>query len=683
MRRRRLVLIILSALLPAVLLLMAEGVARVGGWGGYPPVFRQLGGDEERAWFSTLGAGVESYFDLRSSSTGTMDLVHFADPKADDTVRIVLLGGSAMQGYPQPRALSNGAFLQAMLEQLWDDRAVEVLNFSATAVASYPVKCFLASVLDHDPDLVIVMTGNNEYYGAYGVASLRGPARSPTGMRMARWTRSLGLVQWWQSGPAPQRGAESTGPLMERMAAGLVGPHDSRRDAAARSLRAHLQEMEARCAERDVPLMLCTLPANERDMAPIGDLAATLESSESASELRNDLADALDRSKEESVSATSAWHELAEKHPDEAIVHYRLAQMLEASGDRDGAIAEYSRARDLDTMPWRASSTLNQVVRETTTDGDAVLCDMDAAFRQVSPQGAAGWELMDDHVHMSLAGQALFARTIVEAMARLPGRLHVDPEKVAALPDWRVFAEQLGANDVEAYGVARRMRTLLQISFMQSNNEEAVKRAEAKCAELFARLSAADREAVEAWTDPKLKRIKLRPLSGVAGYYRVLEGDYAGAAPLFSFARRCTARITPWRLEYTWYELLCSRHLHAQPTAADAALVEEGVRIGTLLEEFGGMTELDTAGYLGMILALSGQDEKATRYLERAVDGAEGMEGAEVVIALAGVYLRGGQRPEAIRLLRRAASDPTMAAKAGAVLQQVDPEAASAGRTTP
>ena len=73
-------------------------------------------------------------------------------------------------------ALGLAAFLQLMLQDAWPDRRVEVINLGTTAIASFPVLGITTEALDYEPDLVVVYTGHNEFFGTYGVASVAAPA---------------------------------------------------------------------------------------------------------------------------------------------------------------------------------------------------------------------------------------------------------------------------------------------------------------------------------------------------------------------------------------------------------------------------------------------------------------------------------------------------------------------------
>ena len=60
-----------------------------------------------------------------------------------------------------------------MLQDAWPERQVEVFNLGITAAASFAVARTAEQALELDPDVVVVSTGHNEYYGVYGAASQR------------------------------------------------------------------------------------------------------------------------------------------------------------------------------------------------------------------------------------------------------------------------------------------------------------------------------------------------------------------------------------------------------------------------------------------------------------------------------------------------------------------------------
>ncbi len=668
--RRRAVFHLVIWILPFAIVALGELACRLGGFGGYPTIIQRVGEDDGRTWYDTSRRGTDTFFG-RAVQGGGMREIHFTSPKPPTTTRIVFLGESAIQGFPQPLPLTNGSFLEAMLRDVWrSERPVEVLNFGATAVASFPVLCFLDEVLDHDPDLVVLMVGNNEFYGAYGTASLPRLGRSPSGIRMVRWVRGLALSQWLQS--LMERKAPKSGTLMERAAAKKQIRHDDpMRASAAKSLRTHLVAMVRRCAARNVPVILCTVPTNERGLAPIGsDPEPDLQIAERQTFQQN-LALAAKLLAADPAGAAEKARAAIDLDPTAARAHFILGQALTELKRHDEALAAYVRARDLDTMPWRATSAAQAAVRDAAREG-AILCDMEAAFRAESAGGAIGWELLDDHVHLSLRGQALFARTLATTLAEMPEPLHVSEEEIEKLSPWDTYAESMGHSVYTDYLAASHLQKLFDIDFIRKNNEAAHRRVETLGNDLLARMSDVDRKAVERWRDPSLHGETDRPLEWVVGVYRMEGGDYEAASRLFRVARESVARVSLWRLELTWLLLTCNRHLHTAATAEDEQLCREAIQIGRLLERHGGDENARVMRYLGLAYNLADDPIAAIARLEPAVRTGSGEARWEVVAALADSYLQVGRKDDARRLLGMAMRDPQMAAPARQMLQQIE-----------
>jgi tetratricopeptide (TPR) repeat protein len=302
-------------------------------------------------------------------------------------------------------------------------------------------------------------------------------------------------------------------------------------------------------------------------------------------------------------------------------------------------------------------------VRAAATDG-AILCDMEAAFRAESPGGAIGWELLDDHVHMSLRGQALFARTLLGTLASLPPPLRVERSVLDQLPSWEDYAERLGHSVFSDYLAVTHVRRLFDIPFMRRHNEAAFRRFDEELGRLVAGLSPLDSTAVARWHDPGMHGATERPVEFVVGVYRQAAGDHDAAARLYRVALGSVPTLSLWRLELAWRLLVCNRHLHPAPTAEDVQLLEQAIGIGELMRAQAGARTAEVCRYLGLAYNLAGDHRGAVDCLEVAASRAAGAEGWEVMAALADSYRELGRQDLAVGTLDRALSDPGMAAAA-------------------
>ena len=145
-----------------------------------------------------------------------------------------------------------------MLQDALPDRTVEVFNLGITSIASFAVAQVVADALVLEPDLVVVYTGHNEFYGIYGV----GDYQTPTYNRLDYALRQLHLAQLVQGAVDYFDGSGSSTDLLKLMAQrGEVPVDSSRRRAAEVHLRENVRRIAKTCQNVGVPLILCTLAA--------------------------------------------------------------------------------------------------------------------------------------------------------------------------------------------------------------------------------------------------------------------------------------------------------------------------------------------------------------------------------------------------------------------------------------
>jgi tetratricopeptide (TPR) repeat protein len=106
-------------------------------------------------------------------------------------------------------------------------------------------------------------------------------------------------------------------------------------------------------------------------------------------------------------------YQAAEKIDNQyAELEFRIARSLEALGDNTSARKHFMRARDLDTLRFRADSRINEINRSVAGASGAELVDADNMLSQASPDGITGSEFVYEHVHMTPQGNYLLARAM-------------------------------------------------------------------------------------------------------------------------------------------------------------------------------------------------------------------------------------------------------------------------------
>ena len=389
----------------------AEGALRLGGYGAPAPMFTQVeNGDGSRSWVTNRTAFAATFAPAVALSGQTSIPApppqRFAVRKAPGTYRIAVMGGSAARGFPHRDCLSFPRFLEAIINTVCEGPRVEVVNAAVAATGSYTVLERVGElVADQDADMVVVYSGHNEFYGAYGQASAVPGMRSRSLMLTRMWFGRLrltaaarALMEAVVPEPAPPDRPQHLAQVMPARRDITLGSGIYER--AHRIYAANLTAAARRARRHGADTVLCTLGSNVVDFPPLG---------------------------APDGPAGRAFREAAE---------------LDARGRSEQAADRYRLARDLDTVRWRASTPVNQAVRAAATDEGTVLADVAAYLAERSAGPAPGSDLFLEHVHLTAGGNFLVAECVARAIGnsqvgRRLGRWdwsrHVTMDEYAAL----------------------------------------------------------------------------------------------------------------------------------------------------------------------------------------------------------------------------------------------------------
>ena len=591
---RRRVFILITIALPFIALAGVEIALRLFDFGGYPPFIRSVGTLPLGEQLCIVEpAASKPYFFANPTRPGYAEQSSFIMPKPKDTLRIFLIGESAAKGYPQPRNLAMSEFLQTMLGDVLPQKRVEVINLGTTAVASFPLVYQVQDALRYQPDWFVFYVGNNEFFGAYGTASINAAGTMPLwALKLMRAARGLALVQAVES--VVRAGADENRTLMEQMIGQTFIACDSPlREAAARNLQANLGDMLDQVKAAGVAALVCTTASNESGLAPLGQDDVSNLSGAALEEFNELLRQAAACSSAQSAQAVELLGKAALLAPRSALTQFMLANAQANAGDLVAARKAFLLARDLDTMPWRPISVTEQAIRDTAAARGVLLCDIAFKFRNMSARGATDWELLDDHVHPSLQGQVQVARAMAQdvamAIAHTNGLANTPANATALTPipaqpgasitslndpsNWNTYAQRLGSNPFDTYRVNHTLRTLFGIGFMKNNNKQAFDRYESACKNFESTLSPSMLEAAREWQTSKPHAGGMRPLTGMEARVFLRENKTEQALALYQIAQTQVPNYTSWKLEYIYFTLACQERLRQQQFKDATALV--------------------------------------------------------------------------------------------------------------
>ena len=508
----------------AALVVVAEGLLRLVPGLGPSPLVVTLAEDEAtgESLHATSRFYAQRFFTQykgRLAAAGQMGEHFFVEPAPANRYRVVFVGASTVQGFPFPRRLAAASFLQAMLADAWPEREVEVVNLGITSIASFAVAQVVEDVLVLSPDLVVVYTGHNEFYGLYG-------AGRHQRLQYFLWQLHLThLVDRLLGGIGTKD--EPTDLIKMAAARGEVPLYSSGRATAEQNLRDNLRRVSRLCERAGVPLVLCTIVANDAGFAPVG----STEGDEVWKARVEQAAQVLTRgyaAREDAQGALQQLEQAAALASEHAWLWYLQGRALERLGRDAEARRAFRKARDLDTMPWRAPTAHNAVIRAVAKEHGTVLADVDAAFVDAAPAQGVGWEWMVDHVHFSVAGQALLARTVLHSVAELQ---NID---LGLLRSAEAYRRALGDLPVERVVAYNKMGAMLAQAPLHQYNEHNARYLKQLAAMEGQRLSLGERRGIEQWIEQE----RQGPLVLAVADQLFTARDFARAKVYYAAARR-------------------------------------------------------------------------------------------------------------------------------------------------
>ncbi len=338
--------------------------------------------------------------------------------KPKNTYRIFVLGESAAMGDPD-FAYAFSRYLQVMLRQRFPSMKFEIVNAGMVAINSHVILEMARQFADYKPDLFLVYAGSNEVVGPYGPGTvLTGSSMNPAVIRASIFVRSTRIGQLLvESGKTR---TEWRG--MEMFLDKQVRADSPRMELTYRNFDSNIKAIVDIGTASGAHVLLSTIATNLRDSAPFASLHRDGLSSESlqswnalvkkgaAFEIVRDYADAL----KAYTSASQIDDEFAE-------LQFRMARCYWSMGDYDDAKEHYVRARDLDTLRFRADSRINEIIRNVATSSgpNVQLLDAQSLFSAESHNGVAGSELLYDHVHLTPPGNYILALAAYDRIVNL------------------------------------------------------------------------------------------------------------------------------------------------------------------------------------------------------------------------------------------------------------------------
>lgn len=343
----------------------------------------------------------------------------FDTEKPPETYRIFVLGASAAMGVPAP-SYSFGRILEVMLRDMYPGTNFEVHIAAMVAINSHVVLEIAKDCAKYEPDMFIVYLGNNEVVGPFGPGTVF-TSTSPSlsiirGNIAAKSTRTGQLLEQVLQSFAPRGKKPQLWGGMTMFLEKQVRHNSSALESVYSHYEKNLQDIcnAARRAGADV--IVSNVGVNLKDSPPFASLH------------RDDLTESEIQAWEK-IYQEGIDYEIAGEHQQAierylaaaeidqtfADIQFRLGRNYWQAGNYKTARQHYLKARQYDTLRFRADARINEIIQRVASDREdegVYFVDSVAALEESSPYKTPGDELFYEHVHLKFKGNYVLAKTI-------------------------------------------------------------------------------------------------------------------------------------------------------------------------------------------------------------------------------------------------------------------------------
>jgi tetratricopeptide (TPR) repeat protein len=377
--------------------------------------------------------------------------------KPQGTYRIFVLGESAAMGDPDP-AYAFSRYLEVMLRQRFPSMKFEVVNTGSVAINSHVLLPIAKGLATQRPDLFIIYSGNNEVVGPYGPGTaLTSSSMSLPVVRSSIFLRSTRVGQMLTRLGTPKR--EWGG--MEMFLDKQVAASSPLMRNAYSNFESNLRDTVAVGRKAGARVIVSTVATNLKDCGPFASQHREGLSADDLQKWSVLVQQGAELGNAQSFSEALKKYQAALQIDDQyAELEFRIGRTFWKLEDYAAAKQHFQRARDLDTLRFRADSRINEINRSVASSASgAELVDADAIFARNSPNGIPGRELVYEHVHLTPAGNYLLARAMFLQIATpLAGHALAEGD----VPSWEECEHLLAFTAYDRSRIASEMMGRLQ-----------------------------------------------------------------------------------------------------------------------------------------------------------------------------------------------------------------------------
>lgn len=330
--------------------------------------------------------------------------------KTDKTFRILCLGESSMFGVPYQMTANIPGMVRRQLQHLYPEKEIEVINLGASAINTNVILHLTKEFLRLEPDLVLIYTGHNEFYGPDGIGASWLEKQFPAITQLKYNIRDLSIIRLIQSlGNTSSQPQSLEVNLMKQVSNGaLVDLNSFDAKKVFLNFERNLSDIIRSYRNHNIPVIVSDVTSNLR--------FSPFEYDSSQSKEYSEIQQLLSTKKYDLASAK--FNSLSHLDSSNAYQQYLGGMISLGLNDVTKARFCFESARDYDLLKFRAPGTINFIIKNVCAVNSIPFFSSDSIFQLNSTNGISDTSLFWEHLHPKANGYYLIANGFVDKIQK-------------------------------------------------------------------------------------------------------------------------------------------------------------------------------------------------------------------------------------------------------------------------
>lgn len=362
---------------------------------------------DQLSWYKINRSYLKKYFSSTDPLIPEFKPSLFLKEKKKNSLRIFCLGESSMFGVPYQMTANIPGILRTQLRRLYPEKEIEVVNLGASAINTNVIRNFAHELLRFQPDIILIYTGHNEFYGPDGIGASWVEKQFPFLTRWKYQLNNLAVVNLLEnifSGKPSPESLHDVNLMKQVSQKAAVKLHSSETERIFKNFENNVTSIVEIFQSHNIPVIISDVTSN-LTFAPFEYDSVTAQQAGAL----------LTNSAEENIQKLRTF---ISEHNEDSFSRFLLAKQYLSLAKYDSAKIYFEEARDCDFLKFRAPGKINAVLRSVAKETHSYFFSSDSIFAVNSLHGISDTSLFWEHLHPKANGYYLIAGGFLDALQK-------------------------------------------------------------------------------------------------------------------------------------------------------------------------------------------------------------------------------------------------------------------------